>query len=77
MIAIDKRLPALFDSEAAGAAAMAALPCRSLADALAKLQVGITMVGPEDTDPTAWALLREGYDHLVGGLGALEAMRHG
>lgn len=77
MLAIDKRLPALFDSQAAGAADIAALPCQSVADALAKLQVAIAMVGPEDTDPTIWALLQEGYEHLVRSLGASEAPRHG
>jgi hypothetical protein len=77
MIAIDKRLPALFDTQAAGAAQMAALPCQSVADALVKLQVAIAMVGPEDTDPTVWALLQDGYEHLVRSLGAPEASRHG
>lgn len=77
MLAIDKRLPALFESQAAGAAEMAALPCQSIADALAKLQVAIAMVGPEDTEPTVWALLQGGYEHLVRSLGASEAPRHG
>lgn len=69
MIAIDQRLPALFEGEEAAAALIAALPCRSAADALAKLQVGIRIVGPEDTDPTAWTLLRDGYEALLGLMG--------
>lgn len=66
MIAIDARLPALFEAEAAAAAVIAARPCRSAADALAKLEVGMSILGAEDTDATAWALLRAGYDHLAG-----------
>lgn len=69
MIAIDRRLPALFEAEAAAAAAVAARPCQSIADALAKLQVGIARLGPEDTDPVVWALLRDGYDHLARDVG--------
>lgn len=69
MIAIDKRLPALFEAEAAAAAAVAARPCQTATDALAKLQVGIGMLGPEDTDPVIWALLRDGYGHLARGAG--------
>lgn len=77
MLAIDKRLPAVFEREEAESAALAALPCGSVADGLAKLRAGIRIIGPEDTDPTAWALLRDGYDHLARELGAPEAVRHG
>lgn len=65
MIAIDKRLPALFEAEAAAAAAVAARPCQSVTDALAKLEVGITMLGPEDTDPIVWGLLQDALGHLA------------
>jgi hypothetical protein len=71
MIAIDSRLPALFDSAEAAADHIARLPCRTVSDALAKLQVGIRIVGPEDTDPTAWTLLHEGYEDLADFLGPL------
>ncbi|HEX7884576.1 MAG TPA: hypothetical protein VF474_01245 [Phenylobacterium sp.] len=43
----------------------------AVSDALAKLQVGIRIVGPEDTDPTAWMLLHEGYEDLADFLGPL------
>jgi hypothetical protein len=77
MLAIDKRLPALFERDETESAALAALPCGAVADALAKLRAGIRIIGPEDTHPTGWALLRDGYDRLARELGAPEAVRHG
>lgn len=71
MIAIEKRLPALFDVAGAAADHIARLPCRTVSDALAKLQVGIRIVALEDTDPTAWTLLHEGYEDLADFLGPL------
>ena len=69
MIAIDRRLPALFDADEAAAEHVAALPCATLGDALGKLQMGIRMIGPHDGEGPSHALLLGGYEDLVRLLG--------
>ena len=69
MIAIDRRLPALFDTDEAAAEHVAALPSATLGDALGKLQMGIRIIGPHDGEGPSHALLLGGYEDLVRLLG--------
>ena len=67
MIAIDRRLPALFDTGEAAAEHVAALPGATLGDALGKLEMGIRIIARYEGP--SHALLLGGYEDLVRLLG--------
>lgn len=69
MIAIDRRLPGLWEAAEAAAERSSRLPCATLGDALAKLQMGIRINGPHDCQGPSYVLLQGGYDDLVRTLG--------
>lgn len=71
MIAIDRRLPGLWEAAEAAAERISRLPCATLGDALAKLQMGIRINGLHDCQGSSYVLLQGGYDDLVGILGPL------
>lgn len=69
MVAIDARLPALFQAADAAAERIAALPALTPQDALAKLYVALTLIAPHDSEGPSHALLMGGYRDLVRVLG--------
>lgn len=64
MRAIDARLPALFAADETMGEEIAALPCRTLADALAKLQMVLRLTAPYDSEGPSWSLLNGAYEDL-------------
>ncbi|WP_375267582.1 hypothetical protein [Phenylobacterium sp.] len=71
MIAIDRRVPGLWETAEAASERISRLPCTTLSDALAKVQMGIRIIGPHDSEGASYALLQGGYDDLVRMLGPL------
>ncbi len=71
MIAIDRRLPGLWEAAEVAAERIARLPCATVRDALAKVQMGIRINGPHDCEGPSYVLLQGGYDDLVRILGPL------
>lgn len=69
MVAIEERLPGLFHAAEAAAERIAALPSLTLKDALAKLQIALSIIAPHDSEGPSYALLIGGYEDLVRLLG--------